>query len=861
MALRFYQNFYTQFLFYVFFGIEVAHCMEKKESFLKLNPIDLIQNRVPDSNRDLRLTEFQQSIALKDRFLSEIPSSNTLADGLNENPFSKKIHLSEGNDHKNSSSSILSTKKTGPSSQGSLTEHIFAVEINTQEIGDSAFFLQDTNGNVFAREADLEKWGFTLPHNSPIIHNDIPYYSLKNFKDLVFKINEKEMAIYITSPSSHFKLKEIEFSSHSFVVPEEPPLGAYFNYDTLAQQNRYSQQIGGLFSGGVFNKFGTGSYNFLAQHFKKRCPNKSRVVRLNSSWEYDDPANIRSLILGDSYTAPGMWGNSVGFGGIQFQTNFGTQPSFITFPLPSAKGESAIPSVIDLYVNNSLIKQSRTEAGPFTINSIPVTTGGGNINFVATDLLGRQQQFSVPFYASTSLLKPGLQNYSYSAGFLRHNFGIKSNDYKRFAFVGDHAMGFTDSFTGGAHLELLKKQQTLGLGGYQLISTLGVFNLAGALSNHSHKLGELASIGFQRQEYNGISFGTNIQWTSKKFVQLGTCPRHSLYYQTTTFVGIPLYKGASLGTSYLYQDYRKKPKISLLNVSFNQSISQSVSMNISGITNLGGQRNQSIFLTISYSLNETTNFNAIGTAQKDGNQGTAQLTRNLPVGPGYGYNIYAANGQQENYQASFTAQDDIGTYTVAGSRQAEITTGQLQAKGAVALLNGNAYLTRLLGQSFAVVEVPGYSDVSIYSQNQYVGRTSEDGTLLVPGLLAYQKNPIRVELEDLPLDAQVNIAEVNPIPYYLSGLVVRFPIKNSSSAIMKLVLPSGQPVPVGAVVKMNKENFPIGYEGQLYLTDLQENNQLEVTAEGKNYVCTVPYKKNKEILPDLGTIECQELKK
>jgi outer membrane usher protein len=767
----------------------------------------------------------------------------------------------EGDGHKNLSSSVLSRKKTDPSApQSELTEHIFAVEINTQEIGDSAFFLQDTNGNIFSREADLEKWGFTPPHNPPIIHNDIPYYSLKEFKDLVFKINEKEMAIYITSPSSHFKLKEIEFSSHSFVVPEEPPLGAYFNYDTLAQQNRYSQQIGGLFSGGVFNKFGTGSCNFLAQHSKKKSPNKSRVVRLNSSWEYDDPANIRSLILGDSYTAPGMWGNSVGFGGIQFQTNFGTQPTFITFPLPSAKGESAIPSVIDLYVNNSLIKQSRTEAGPFTINSIPVTTGGGNINFVATDLLGRQQEFSVPFYASTSLLKPGLQNYSYSAGFLRHNFGVQSNDYKRFAFVGDHAMGFTDSFTGGAHLELLEKQQTLGLGGYELISTLGVFNLAGALSNHSNKLGELTSIGFQRQEYNGISFGTNVQWTSKKFVQLGTCPRHSLHYQTTTFVGIPLYKGASLGISYLYQEYRKKTKISLLNMNFNQSISQSMSMNISGITNMGGKRNQSIFLTLTYALNETTSFNAIGTAQKDGNQGTAQLTRNLPVGPGYGYNLYAANGQQENYQASFTAQDDIGTYTAAGSHQSGITTGQIQAKGAVAFLNGNAHLTRLLGQSFAVVEVPGYSDIRIYSQNQYVGRTADDGTLLVPNLLPYQKNPLRVELEDLPLDAQVNVAEVNPIPYYLSGLVAKFPIKSSSGASMKLVLPSGEPVPVGAVVKMNKEKFPIGYEGQLYLTDLQESNELEVTIKNKTYICSVPYKKSKEILPDLGEIKCQERK-
>lgn len=869
MTLRLPPNFYINVTIHFFIFSKMAHCTEGKDEFLKLNPPSYIQNNINEPKKDFLSSIKLQSFNLskEENILSEqhvydnlLKKDNLSEKRVEKHTLSKQHFLKKSTDKNAPSLDVPGKISANPPPLYSMTEHIFAVEINTQEIGDSAFFLQDESGNVFAREADLEKWGFAFPHNSPFIYSDIPYYSLKDFEDLAFEINEKKMSIHINAPSSHFKLKEIKFSSHSFVIPEESLLGAYFNYDTLAQQNRYSQQIGGLFSAGIFNKFGTGSYNFLAEHFKKTCPHKSRIVRLNSTWEYDDPANLRSLILGDSYTAPGVWGNSVGFGGIQFQTNFGTQPTFITFPLPSVKGESTIPSVVDLYVNDSLIKQSRTEAGPFTINTIPVTTGGGNINFVATDLLGRQQQFSVPFYVSTSLLKPGLQNYSYSAGFLRQNFGIKSNNYERFAFVGNHAMGFTDSFTAGAHLELLKKQQTLGLGGYQLISTLGVFNLAGVLSNHSHKLGELVSTGFQRQEYKGISFGTNVQWTSRKFVQLGTCSRNSLRYQTTTFIGIPLYKGASLGTSYLYQGYRKSPKISLLNISFNQSISQSMSMNISGVTNIGGKSNQSIFLTLTYALNDTTNFNAIGTAQKDGNQGTVQLTRNLPVGPGYGYNLYAANGQQENYQASFTAQDDIGTYTAAGSHQSGITTGQVQAKGAIALLNGNAYLTRLLGQSFAVVEVPGYSDIRIYSQNQYVGRTADDGTLLVPNLLPYQKNPLRVELEDLPLDAQVNVAEVNPIPYYLSGLAVKFPIKNSSSASMKLLLPSGEPVPVGAVVKMNQEKFPIGYEGQLYLTDLQENNELEVTIKNKTYICSIPYKKSKEILPDLGEIKCQERK-
>lgn len=441
--------------------------------------------------------------------------------------------------------------------------------------------------------------------------------------------------------------------------------------------------------------------------------------------------------------------------------------------------------------------------------------------------------------------------------FLRRDFGIKSNDYRRFAFVGDHAIGITNNFTGEARLELLEKHQTTGLGGNYLISQLGVFNLAGAASYNSRRTGGLVATGFQRQSAKGVNFSANIQWMSRKFVQLGNFRRGFPRYLLNTFIGFNPYDTASLGASFLRQENRKCPNLSLLTVFFTQVISSTVSMSVSGMTNVRGKNNQSVFLTLSYGLSDSTTLNAVGTAQKNGNQGTVQVTRNLPIGPGYGYNLYAANGQQENYQASFAAQNDIGTYTVASDYQGGIATGQLQAQGSVAFLNRSAYLSRELGDSFAVVQVPGYSDVRIYYQNQYVGRTDEEGTLLVPGLLPYQVNPLRVELQDLPLDAQIKSAEKNPIPYYLSGLVVDFPIKPSSSAIMKLVLPSGEPVPLDAVVTVNDIQFPVGQNGLLYLTELKENNILYVVSKDENYKCVVEYIKTQEPIPDLGVVQCQ----
>ncbi|MBY0293378.1 MAG: fimbria/pilus outer membrane usher protein [Alphaproteobacteria bacterium] len=772
-------------------------------------------------------------------------------------------------------------------------EYLFVVDINQLKTGDSALFLEDHAGDILANSLDLLKWRFILPKNLKTIdHEGQSYYRLKDFSDLTYAINKKEMEINLVVPNYHFNPNVIELSKEGLVTPMEPSLGTYFNYDTIGQKTEDFISLSGVFSVNLFNKFGTGFSDFLGQHQDTPHCKKDKFVRLNSNWRYDDPKDMETLILGDSYTVPGLWGNSVGLGGIFWGTNFQTQPSFITFPLPSAKGVAVAPSLVDLYINDTLIGKHSTNLGPFDIKTIPATTGAGTVNLVTTDLLGRQQIVNVPFYVSTTLLTAGLQKYDYSLGFIRKNFGFESNNYRNFAFSGNHLVGVTNNFTSEAHLELLQNQQTFGIGGNYLLSTLGVFTVAGAMSfnsdktdshkhnknsnhsfkhssskhsyhphtsiNHSlNKPGGLFSGGFQRQAQD-VSFGGNIQTTSKSFVQLGTFPGRAPRYQLTSFIGLNLYDGASTTIGYIRQENRYYPRLSLLNANFNQTLSKDWYFHISALSNVGGRKHQSIFVTLTYALNDRTTLNVSGNGQRHANQGTVQVTRSLPLGPGYGYNLYAANGQRDNYQGTFSAQNDMGTCLVGVAQQDNVTSGQVQASGAIVFLNKNAYLTRKVYQSFAVVEVPGYADVGVYSQNQIIGKTGEDGTVLVPQLLEYQNNPIRVDLDDLPIDANIEKGEMNVIPYYRSGLVVKFPIKPSSGATMKLTLPSGEPLPVGALVKLKTENIPVGREGEVYITGLEEHNTLSVEWGDEVYTCNVPYQKSEDPLPDLGTIQCQK---
>jgi len=74
---------------------------------------------------------------------------------------------------------------------------------------------------------------------------------------------------------------------------------------------------------------------------------------------------------------------------------------------------------------------------------------------VLRDSLGRETTTTLPFYASSMMLRQGLLDFSIEAGMARRNFGISSDDYDgRVMGVATARYGLTDQLTLEAH-ELL----------------------------------------------------------------------------------------------------------------------------------------------------------------------------------------------------------------------------------------------------------------------------------------------------------------------------------------------------------------------------------------------------------------------
>ena len=180
--------------------------------------------------------------------------------------------------------------------------------------------------------------------------------------------------------------------------------------------------------------------------------------------------------------------------------------------------------------------------------------------------------------------------------------------------------------------------------------------------------------------------------------------------------------------------------------------------------------------------------------------------------------------------------------------------------GGLAVVDGDPFMSRRITDSFSIVEVPEHPNVRIYAENQPVGRTDNRGLSLVPHVRAYQKNKIRIDQSDIPLDSRVSQLETYTTPRFRSASKVKFSVERSRSATLQVKQDNGKLIPPGAIAKLNNssEEFPFGSDGRLYLSALEEENSVSVEwPEGK---CRFAFElKTHEVSPDLGAFTCEPI--
>jgi outer membrane usher protein len=737
-----------------------------------------------------------------------------------------------------------------------LDEVFLAVLINQQPQG--VVFLLRSDDRLYAGSKDLRRWRLRLPDTTPLTLDGEDFYALDALAGLSYRFDESSQALSVQAPPSLFDATLLKGTVTNFSAPTPASPGGFLNYDVSANHAQGRTATSGLLELGGFGGWGAGQTRILARDLDGHAS----AIRLDTTWTRDQPMQMASLLFGDGISGTSSWGGAIRFGGVQWATNFSTQPGFTSFPLPGMSGEAALPSTVDLYVDNVLRMSREVPSGPFSIEDLPVTTGQGDARLVVTDILGREQIITQPFYATPRLLQQGLQDYSYELGFVRRNFGTDSNNYGRALAVGTHRLGITEQFTGEIHGELLGHQQTLGLGGVLMLPAAGVLSGSFAASHSDRGVGGLLALGLQRQG-RSFSFGANTQLASQRFAKLGLEPETLAPQQNSqVFVNLATSGHGSFTANYMEQALRDRTGNKILTASYSRKVGRLGNLSASVTRLLTGDAKTIFNLNFSIPLGNRTITNISTSAQPGREQARLAVSRSVPAGSGMGYRLVAGAGDSDQRAVEVKLQNEVGTYTLLADQSLSQTAFRGSASGGVAFLGGSAYLSRRITDSFAVVQVPDYSGVGIYADNQLVARTDANGNALLPRLRPYQKNTVRIEQADLPLDVQIDAVLLDAVPHFRSGLLLKFPVKRSRGALLTVVLDNGEPLPAGAQAQIIGDNveenevFPTGMRGEVYLTGLAVSNRLRVTWREQSCEFVLPFPQSTDPLPHLGTYIC-----
>jgi outer membrane usher protein len=203
----------------------------------------------------------------------------------------------------------------------------------------------------------------------------------------------------------------------------------------------------------------------------------------------------------------------------------------------------------------------------------------------------------------------------------------------------------------------------------------------------------------------------------------------------------------------------------------------------------------------------------------------------------------------------------VGLFTAGVDTNAGQTTLRLESQGAISFVDRGLFLSNAIYDSFAIVDTGPMPHVHVLQENRDVGRTNSSGRLLVPDMRSFDLNHITVAPTDIPPDVTIDDASRETRPQDRSGVVVKFAIKISHGALLRLVDEAGVPLSVGSTAALlaTGVTVPVGYDGDAYVENLSPHNELSVErTEGGRCSVAFNYEPVPDEIPTIGPLACRE---
>jgi len=766
-----------------------------------------------------------------------------------------------------------SLAQTAPAATGRSRDRLMPLEVTINNTLVGSWALLERDGELYAPAAAFDEWRLNRrPDVAPVAYRGESWYPLNVVPGFQARFNFVNQSVDLVFSSAAFAATRLatEEVARAKLDPVEPSL--FVNYDLNLNYNRSpgtpgTHDLGFLSELGYSTGFGVLTSSYVGRNLTQPDPLLRRSVRrLETTFTRDYPDNNMTLRVGDSATRPGLLGRGMYFGGVQLSRNFGLTPGFVTQPIPLISGSSSAPSTVELYINDALRQTTTVPTGPFVIDNQALLSGSGQARLVVRDVLGRETVIVQPFFSHSSLLSEGLSDWSAEAGATRRNLGSQNADYGQGFVSGLWRRGLSRTLTVESLGEVGRHTQTGGLGlMYELpLQTLGVAGLA--VSRDDSRGGGTHWVA--GLEHNSLRHGFtwNMQGATRNFRQLGLgdaafptrrelSASYSYNHQEIGFIGLGLAR---------IETY-EKGTLTTFSANYSISLSGGGAVTFSATRVAGISTGTAFGVNLTMPLSKEINLSSAVTRRAGSSDAYARVSKALGAESGVGWRLLAGSRDRSGYgEGGLYYQGNSILLSGELSHSANLQAVRLGAQGGFVYVDGSVYASRKLDSSFAVVEVAGYPNVGIGVHGAVLTRTDSLGKALVPRLIPYQANSIRLDPSELPINAEIDSIEQTVVPRLRSAVKLTFPVRSGRGALIKIVLDDGQPAPPGAQIELvgDKQEFFVARRGEAFVTGLQDANRLRLTWRGQTCGMAITLPKGAlDEIARVGPVTCSGIKR
>lgn len=528
---------------------------------------------------------------------------------------------------------------------------------------------------------------------------------------------------------------------------------------------------------------------------------------------YDDRHNLVRWMAGDLQTLARGFQSAPEIAGLSISRSYSLlDPQTIIRPRGSRSFQLERRSIVEVRVNNQLVRRLELDPGTFDLQDFPFTQGANDVRLTITDDVGRTQSFNFDIFLDQAQLASGLSEFGLYAGTLAPlgRMGpVYSDDL---AFSGFYRRGLTDRLTLGANAQADSQGW---MGGLETLLATSVGSFGGFASlSHVDGLGSgwASILTFQRTITRGSdradALSLSVETRSRNFAPIGTpFPSNPYSSIVSASYNSTISDAVYAGIDARYSRGRdEEPDVRSLRLTGGWRVTPAINFTADLNYERSGRSDRvGAFLSLTYRLDRRSSLRTDYDSRND----RSRLTYQTYNGSGTGSYNFNADVERSDIGAGVTAN---GTYYANraelgfshfGTFQRDLggSTGQrtsLRFGTSLAFADGSFSIGRPIQDSFALVRAhPSLkgTDILVDANGDFsTANTGALGTAVQPSLSSYSERNLLVTAPEAPLAVNLGEGSFRLLPPYRGGYRLTVGSDYMVSIVGRLLDASGNPI-------------------------------------------------------------------